>query len=205
MRKEREYVCLKCDREFKSTEKEPKFCSRSCAAVYNNVRKAHDIDTKLKISLSVKEYYEKNPKEKIVRIYDYKCDICGEDFSRSKKFREGRHIRCPKCIQIRVHLKDLSNVGSMLELSKRTVSKVLLRMKIGCSFCGWNKCTGDIHHIVSRKNKGTDDHSNLSYLCPNCHRMAQRGLITPEQLTTMADYVGESWKKFYGEKAMGKQ
>jgi len=92
-----------------------------------------------------------------------------------------------------------NEVISLKDLSSRTVSKILLRMKLPCSCCGWyvEGAVGDIHHIVERKNDGTDDHSNLTYICPNCHRMVHSGLINPQNLINLEDYIGDEWKNYY--------
>ena len=59
----------------------------------------------------------------------------------------------------------------MITMSKRTISKILNRSKIGCAICGWNESTCDIHHIIEKCNGGTDDVSNLIIVCPNHHRI----------------------------------
>ena len=82
-------------------------------------------------------------------------------------------------------------------LSKRTQAKIMRRLGTHCSHCNFY-CDGitlDIHHIVPRKKGGSDETTNLSYLCPNCHRMAHNGLIL--SFVSMADQIGDSWKKFY--------
>lgn len=86
---------------------------------------------------------------------------------------------------------------SILDLSKRTVEKILRRMKFGCSRCGWSEDVCDIHHIVERKNGGSNNHENLSYVCPNCHRMIHSGKIKKEELINFADFIGDEWKKYY--------
>jgi uncharacterized protein YlaI len=84
---------------------------------------------------------------------------------------------------------------SILECSKRTVTKILSRLKLGCFNCGWDICRGDLHHIVPQAKQGTDAHSNLTYLCPNCHRMAHSGKLLV--FKTVEEIVGETWKQFY--------
>lgn len=84
---------------------------------------------------------------------------------------------------------------SILSASPRTISKILTRLKLGCSECGWDKSICDIHHIVPKSKGGSDEHSNLTYLCPNCHRLAHRGQIA--KFITLVDQIGDSWKHFY--------
>lgn len=86
-------------------------------------------------------------------------------------------------------------MDTLLQASKRTITKILDRMHLGCFNCGWNVCRCDIHHILPQSKGGTDDHSNLTLLCPNCHRMAHAGLL--QQFKSFHDVVGDSWKQFY--------
>lgn len=88
---------------------------------------------------------------------------------------------------------------SILDMSKRTTMKILKRMKLPCFSCGWyhEGVNGDIHHMVQRKNGGSDLNSNLTYICPNCHRLAHSGVIRPDELVSIHDYIGDEWKKYY--------
>jgi len=86
---------------------------------------------------------------------------------------------------------------SIKDLSKRTASKIFKRMELSCSRCGWDEDVCDIHHIIPKKDGGTDDHRNLTYICPNCHRLAGNGKIDPKTLISFWDYVGDEWKKYY--------
>ena len=86
-------------------------------------------------------------------------------------------------------------MDSLLQASKRTIAKVLKRLDLGCFECGWKVCPCDLHHILPQSRGGDDSHTNLTYLCPNCHRMAHAGILT--QFKTMQDVVGDSWKDHY--------
>ena len=88
---------------------------------------------------------------------------------------------------------------SLKELSSRTIVKVMKRMNLSCFICGWYhpNVSGDIHHIIPRKHGGSDDDENLTYICPNCHRMVHSGVIDASELISIKDYVGDSWKDFY--------
>ena len=59
---------------------------------------------------------------------------------------------------------------TILDLSKRTVQKILKRANLSCSICGWNQASCDIHHIIPKSKNGTDRMENLIVICPNCHR-----------------------------------
>ncbi|HRV32245.1 MAG TPA: HNH endonuclease [Candidatus Paceibacterota bacterium] len=98
-----------------------------------------------------------------------------------------------KCTVLALHITTL------YDLSKRTISKILKRMKLPCSKCGWyvEGVVGDIHHILERKNGGTDEHNNLTYVCPNCHRLIHTNKIKISELVNLEDFIGDTWKKFY--------
>lgn len=89
----------------------------------------------------------------------------------------------------------MKSPASILDLSKRTVTKVMKRLNLGCSNCDWNLATCDIHHIQPKSRGGTNDHSNLTYVCPNCHRLAHAGLLTA--FVTLDRQIGDRWKDCY--------
>jgi 5-methylcytosine-specific restriction endonuclease McrA len=84
---------------------------------------------------------------------------------------------------------------NILSVSPRTVSKILRRMKLACFRCGWSEAICDIHHIIPRSKGGTDDHDNLTILCPNCHRVAHEK--NQSDFPTLQDTVGDKWKEHY--------
>lgn len=86
-------------------------------------------------------------------------------------------------------------MASIFDVSSRTKTKILKRLNIGCSNCGWNEATCDIHHIIEKSKGGTDDHENLTYLCPNCHRLAHNKKLT--KFMTLKEQVGDEWLKLY--------
>lgn len=94
-------------------------------------------------------------------------------------------------------LKKQKEITSIKQLSKRTVSKILNRMNLGCSICGWNESTCDIHYIHGKKIPDCDNHDNLCCLCPNCHRLVHTHKIEPEELISLTKQIGDSWKQYY--------
>lgn len=52
-----------------------------------------------------------------------------------------------------------------------------------CMVCGWN-VTVDVHHIIPRRQHGTNNMDNLIVLCPNHHRLADIGQLDIETLKT---------------------
>lgn len=85
--------------------------------------------------------------------------------------------------------------NNLFEVSSRTLQKIMKRMNAVCSNCGWDKTTCDIHHMKPKKHGGTDDHNNLTVLCPNCHRLAHENKLT--EMISIEKQYGEKWRDFY--------
>ena len=126
-------TCIKCGKEYKiyCTEnqykngKYRKTCSSSCA----NSRTMTE-EKRQKIKEGVNSYIKKN---KSKTEYNYICDKCGKKFVSKVKIRNDRHKHCEDCKQYREHA---INPTSILDVSKRTVTKILQRANKGCSICG---------------------------------------------------------------------
>lgn len=88
----------------------------------------------------------------------------------------------------------------ILDVSHRTIAKILERMNVGCSRCGWNESTCDIHHINGRQIENPNDNRNLCILCPNCHRLVHTHKISKNELVSVYDYIGDTWKDYYNQK-----
>lgn len=103
----------------------------------------------------------------------------------------------------KVNFKDISNFHSILELGTRTVQKIIERMGLGCSLCGWNEASCDIHHIIDVSLGGSNDLNNLILVCPNHHRIIhkKRDLdekYSNENLTNYSlEYTHKDWKNYY--------
>jgi len=161
--------CINCQKVFETFDKRKKFCGLSCSSKYNNSKRSPSEDTKKAISKTLKEYYSRK------EVKTKHSVLVGE-------LTKGKYNKNP---------------DSLKELSKRTTGKILKRMQIKCSLCGWNRAVGDLHHINGRKIKNADSHENLAYLCPNCHREVHSGLINKSELITLQTQIGDSWKKYY--------
>ena len=129
----------------------------------------------------------------------YNCDKCTKKFVREKIIKKGRAIHCDDCkINKSVHFKDINTIKSILELSTRTVTKIIVRAKLKCPLCGWDKSTLDLHHIQPKKYNGSNNHDNLAPVCPNCHRMIHNNLYTIEQIKNISlDKLLINWKDYY--------
>lgn len=88
-------------------------------------------------------------------------------------------------------------IRSIYEMSSRTRRKVLSRLGLPCSRCGWNEAICDIHHIRGRKIRDADNHRNLSYICPNCHRLVGERKVLANELVPLTKTFPRDWRKHY--------
>lgn len=51
-----------------------------------------------------------------------------------------------------------------------------------CMRCGWEQASCDTHHIIPKSNGGGYTIGNGIILCPNCHRLANFGLLAADEL-----------------------
>src|SRR5271157_3080194 len=93
---------------------------------------------------------------------------------------------------------------SILDFSSRTTRIILRRIlderHIGCSLCDWNKDACDLHHIVQTSKGGSDKNSNLTYVCPNCHRLIHSKKIDSSSIITLETYFKSKeidWTKYF--------
>ena len=163
--------CENCKKKHSGEYGSGRFCSGKCARGFSTKEKRKEINNKVSMTLS-------------------------------NKLHDG--LTTQQVIQRRLAEKHASylrkiEATSLLDLSKRTVSKILKRMNLPCSRCGWHVSGAicDIHHILPRKKGGVDSHDNLTYICPNCHRLAHSNLLNVKELINLNDYIGDSWKQYY--------
>lgn len=60
-----------------------------------------------------------------------------------------------------------------------------------CAICGWKEAGCDGHHIIPRKDGGTNNLGNTIVLCPNHHRLANVGILSQQ-------YLLDQWQSAYG-------
>lgn len=162
-------TCRNCGEKYTTREARSKYCGRSCAASRINRGKRKSPESRRRCSESLKKYWKNQPARKVV---------LREQGKRSHK----GHRRKPK---------------NIFDMSPRSRVKVLRRLDLRCSRCGWNLELCDLHHIHGRKVADPHNHKKLSYLCPNDHRLAERGHIPKELLVPFDEQVGDRWLEMY--------
>ena len=150
--------CEKCGTENDGSYGSGRFCGRACAnsrsldhkKIYSETKTIKCSKCKIKFeghkALHVGAMCESCKDEQ----HSYKCAKCGVDFNTRYVFREGRLIRCDSCKRVVIHHSDYMSLESLLQLSKRTITKILNRANVGYSICGSSKSTCDIDHIIPR-------------------------------------------------------
>ena len=164
-------ICENCNNEHDGSYGSGRFCSKGCAKRFSS-KKGKDNKNR-KISETLFKYYHNGlSKQEYIQ-----SEIAEKHASYERE----------------------NEAANLMDLSSRTISKIINRMNIPCSLCGWNVngVCGDIHHIIERKNGGSNDNSNLTYVCPNCHRLIHSGKIDKCKLITFEDQIGDEWKKYY--------
>ena len=84
---------------------------------------------------------------------------------------------------------------TMFHVSAVLKPVLLSRLNWGCFRCDWREGTSDIHHINGRGIDDPHNHSNLTYLCPNCHRLIHRKKIDMTGIKTVAEVIPENWRE----------
>lgn len=135
------------------------------------------------------------------KAYTYTCEKCAKDFITNKRIRKERKKHCEECKRHVTHFsKDLDTIN-LFDLSTRTISKILNRLKSKCSLCGWDEASLDVHHIIFTSNGGDNSDNNLVILCPNCHRKVHNKKIDIEVLKlNTIKILYSNWRDYYAQR-----
>ena len=183
--------CLKCGRETKN----PKFCSSSCAASFNNVQHPKRVSKKKCVICGIvinnrSKYCDKDKpiRKRINKIeIQYTCNICGKIwFSYSISASKSINFCSNQCANeskyrdfILKWLKgEINGSSAHCKLSLYVKRWLFERAKNSCEKCGFSTVhprTGnpilEIHHLD--ENPENSAPGNLIVLCPNCHALTE--------------------------------
>jgi len=162
--------CIICKKPFTRPNihelRKAKCCSRKCSI--ENFKK-----------------YPGNPKkEKVKKV----CPICNKEFYTFPAYKDTAKYCSYTC---KHKGQSITTRGrKYVEQHKSAASfrnNIRKQFSPECITCGWNKDTCDVCHIVPRKKGGEDIIENILILCPNCHRLYDKGKLdltqTPKQST----------------------
>ena len=177
MRREKTKLCKQCGNSFQ-TRDDGIFCGLGCSAKYNNSRRLPSTEeTKRKQSEAMKRYYDGHPEKR-------GTDTRGKEYVKFiGSFTKGKFKG--------------AFIESILDVSKRTASKILKRLNLGCCICKWKEGSCDIHHINGKKISNPDAHENLTLLCPNHHRLFHEKKISQDDVISLDKYFPENWRDLY--------
>lgn len=152
-----------------------KFCSKSCAASYNNIHN-EKINKNRKKQLFVDVTIGEDGVEHTVIAKNY-CKNCNKEIKQDKQFCSNE---CFNEFKYNEYINNWKN-GIIDGLSGYNVSKTIRKYLFDkydnkCAECGWseiNQTTGkiplEVHHKDGDYTHNTED--NLTLLCPNCHSL----------------------------------
>lgn len=125
------------------------------------------------------------------------CEHCGDVFHAKPHMATKRRF-CSKSCAWQHRFGDNHKSGDHRDITgqnnpnfRGTNNRVTARLNAvkyfgaACMICGWDVIV-DVHHIRPRRHAGTNDLDNLIVLCPNHHRMADKGLISPDELNSLS-------------------
>ena len=122
-----------------------------------------------------------------------KCKVCGKEF----ETKSNRAIYCSdKCKRASIREKEKPAIIKRAKDMSRDKNKVYSVYQSKCAICGWQISKNlvihkgkalpsygcEIHHIVPVSEGGSGELDNLIMLCPNCHKKADYGVITRDEL-----------------------
>lgn len=166
-------ICPQCGKIIPYELRKNKFCSQSCSATFNNLRRYNSTEIK------IKEYsLNKVPNSDL----EHECLYCKKTFKRTRgsvgKFCSNE---CQRKFQLENKINlwkqgKLSGMKGAYGIADFIRNYLLKKANYKCELCGWgqknpytNKYTLEIHHIDGNYKNNTED--NLQVLCPNCHSM----------------------------------
>jgi len=153
-------ICQFC----KSKTKNPKFCSKSCAAKLNNTI---------------------NPKRKLQNT----CVDCGKPITRSRTRCKEDYLLWLKnnqakdmTLQEAIYWKHHKSSAFALVRSRARASEKMKKIK-SCEICGYSKHVQACHKkpissfSLDTKISIINENDNIMCLCPNCHWEYDHGLL----------------------------
>ena len=168
--------CLYCGSVLPYKKRYNLFCSSSCAASYNNLKRGpHSEETKLKISNSVRANLglsEFNDVEEYKELHENHCLYCGKETKR-KEFCSNV---CKNKYLVERFVNGENFVRGVSQVPRFVRDYLFEKHNNCCECCGWGKKNEfsntvplEIHHIDGDCTNNRID--NLQLLCPNCHSL----------------------------------
>lgn len=193
--------CENCGIEHLGQYASGRFCSSHCSHSFSTALNRKEINQKISKALNTRPALLHCKVCQDIFAPSHKKEICCSKECKRENKRLANSLRTQKQKELAGAKgskgKYKRNPESLLDLSPRTISKILSRLGIGCSRCGWNEASCDIHHIYGRNIENANHHANLTCLCPNCHRLFHSKKIGSSDVICLIEQIGDKWKECY--------
>jgi predicted nucleic acid-binding Zn ribbon protein len=181
--------CKNCGNVIEFKRKENQFCSKSCSASYNNQKRKHSLETREKISNTLRSKFGStshinrskfgSPQRIENTVISKLCLHCGKEIPH-------RNTYCSRSCQTNYNRskyikrwkdgKECGYVGKWVHLNQHLRRYIFDKFDNKCCKCGVSiinphsgLSTLTINHIDGKAKNNKED--NLELLCPNCHSM----------------------------------
>lgn len=115
-------------------------------------------------------------------LLEKECTICGDDFETHAGNAKFCSDKCADQTPSSNGYRNGTSPKNKWKKLKREIDRGI------CYNCGWDRATCDLAHVKARKNGGASAKHNLTVLCPNCHRLADKtDVIDIESIPTVAE------------------
>jgi hypothetical protein len=152
------------------------FCDASCRNAHQKIEPTHGVPSKT----------TKN------------CEVCGREFMFNLSMRPNAVTCSRKCLGI---WQSSKRTGLLLKGGEYSCNQTFRQMARKlfidqCAICGWKETPCDVCHIVAIKDGGPNTFDNVTILCPNHHRMFDRGLISIQEVIRTRETILSDYKPF---------
>ena len=166
--------CKHCDKILLNNKKV--FCDAYCRNEHQKIEPTHGQPSKISKS----------------------CEICGTIFPFNLSMRPNAITCSRKCLGI---WQIVQRTGLLIKGGEygctATFRQMARKLFIDqCAICGWKETPCDVCHIIARKDNGSYTFDNVTMLCPNHHRMFDRGLIQLEEIIKTRETILSAYKPF---------
>lgn len=112
------------------------------------------------------------------------CEICGTEFSYYPTVRRNAKYCSQECKGIGHSATMTGRRPSLGVYTSCATFRAMARVEFldRCAVCGWDEAPNDVCHIIARRDGGSDTLENVVMLCPNHHRLFDRGQIAIDRI-----------------------
>lgn len=193
--------CKQCDKSFEKNNKDIEktnnnFCSRSCAATYNNTNRNYDGS----YNIAKRRFFPRLTPNYIYLKSFANCQNCNTAYSKVGT-RLSTYNTCSNFCNMEIGMKNRIMKDSIKRTGANTYDAIRQNARVYskyfyptlCMRCGYDKHY-EVCHIKDLKDFTRDEtfyeinhKSNLIHLCCNCHWEFDKGIITIDEIHTIQD------------------